>query len=286
MIEAESANFEVTMMCRVLGVSRSGYFYWRKSSKAEERAQRHSELLDTIEEVHLDSHGIYGSPRIHFVLSSQGVQTSVNTVARLMQSAGIAGRVRRKYRTTTDSDHGRAVARNVLKRDFGASEPDSVWCTDITAVPTKSGFVYLAVVIDVATRLVVGWSMERHMKTSLVVAALEQALAWREPAQGIIHHSDRGTQYTSKRYRKLLKTHDIRCSMSRKGNCWDNALMESFFGSYKQEWAHHYEYAGLVAARASAFEYIERFYNRHRLHSSLGYRTPAAVDAAVSEAVA
>ena len=203
-----------------------------------------------------------------------------------MRHAGIVGRVKRRYRATTDSSHSERIARNVLQRDFGTSELDSVWCADISAVPTRSGFVYLAVVIDVATRLVVGWSMERHMETSLIQQALKNALRWRKPAKGILHHSDRGSQYASKKYRRLLKSKRIRCSMSRKGNCWDNALMESFFGSFKQEWAHHHDYEGLVPARRSAFEYIELFYNRRRLHSSLGNRTPAEVDKARSRAAA
>ena len=274
------------MMCRLLDVSRSAYYHWVNSDKPEQRAHRHSELLAKIERAHQDSHGIYGSPRVHAVLSRHRVRVSVNTVARLMRHAGIVGRVKRRYRATTDSNHSQRIAKNVLKRDFCTLEPDSVWRADITAVPTRSGFVYLAVVIDVATRLVVGWSMERHMETSLVVQAMDNALRWREPATGIIHHSDRGSQYASKKYRGLLKSMGIRCSMSRKGNCWDNALMESFFGSFKQEWAHHHDYEGLVPARKSAFEYIEVFYNRQRLHSSLGNRTPTEIDTARSGAAA
>lgn len=287
MIEAEKATYSIRMMCRILEVSPSAFYHWRSTiDKAAARAAERSELVDQIEQVHEQSFGIYGSPRVCKQLARDGVEVSVNTVARRMRETGLVGRVRRKFKATTDSAHSRPIASNALNRDFSTKTPDSVWCTDITYVRTDSGFVYLAVVLDLATRLVVGWSMQRNMETSLVMNALSNALAVRRPAEGIIHHSDRGSQYASKAYRELLERNGIKCSMSRKGNCWDNAVMESFFGSYKQEWADHHRYGGLLAARSSAQGYIEAFYNRNRLHSSIGYRTPAEVDAASTRGAA
>lgn len=287
MIAAEKANYSVRMMCRVLEVSPSAFYHWEASQKeAAAREAKRADLVTEIERVHEQSFGIYGSPRVHEQLKRDGIVTSVNTVARRMKDAGIKGRVKRRFKVTTDSSHSNSVARNHLKRQFNVDTPDSVWCTDITYVRTASGFVYLAVVLDLATRLVVGWSMQRNMETPLISAALKNALAVRKPAENLLHHSDRGTQYTSGEYRKLLKENGIKASMSRKGNCWDNAVTESFFGSYKQEWAHHHQYSGLAEARSSAQGYIEAFYNRRRLHSSLGYRTPAEVDAEWTRAAA
>jgi len=287
MIAAEKANYSVRMMCRALEVSSSAFYHW--GSGKEEAATREADraaLVTEIERVHGQSFGIYGSPRVHEQLQREGVIASVNTVARRMKDAGIKGRVRRRCKKTTDSSHSNSVARNHLNRQFDVDIPDSVWCTDITYVRTASGFVYLAVVLDLATKLVVGWSMQRHMETTLVADALRNALAVRKPGANLLHHSDQGTQYTSAEYRRLLKENGIKASMSRKANCWDNAVMESFFGSYKQEWANHHSYDGLVEARLSAQGYIEAFYNRRRLHSSLGYRTPAEVDAEWTRAAA
>jgi len=178
--------------------------------------------------------------------------------------------------------HNHQIAPNELNRQFQADSSDSVWCADITFVPTANGFVYLAAIIDLATRMIVGWSMATHMRTELVEGALLNALAHRRPAATLVHHSDRGSQYASHTYRDLLERNGITCSMSRAGDCWDNAVIESFFGTYKQEWAHHHRWSGLLDSRASTHDYIEVFYNRQRLHSSLGYRTPAEVDALVA----
>jgi putative transposase len=199
-----------------------------------------------------------------------------------MRRNGLRGKVRRRFRKATDSSHKHPVAKNSLNRQFAPKSKDSAWCADITYLWTLSGWVYLAAIIDLTTRMIVGWSMANHMRTELVEQALENALASRAPAEELVHHSDRGSQYASATYRKLLEQHGIKCSMSRKGNCWDNAVIESFFGSFKQEWAHHHRWSGLVDARAATHDYIEVFYNRRRIHSALGYRTPAEADEAVA----
>jgi len=199
-----------------------------------------------------------------------------------MKAAGLRGRVRRRFKTTTNSRHGQAIAPNILRREFTAESSDSVWCADITYIPTSAGWVYMAAIIDLATRLIVGWSMASHLRTELVESALRNALTSRAPASRLLHHSDRGTQYASASYRGLLEQHAIECSMSRAGDCYDNAVIESFFGSFKQEWAHHHRWSGLADARAGTHDYIEVFYNRQRLHSSLGFRTPAEADQAAA----
>lgn len=265
-------------MCRVLGVSRSGWYDWRSRVRPSERELRDSELLQRIRGIHAASRGTYGSPRVHAQLVRDGVHVGEERVARLMRADGLRGRVRRRFRATTDSKHAEPVAPNVLNREFTAKTSDSVWCADITAIWTASGWVYLAAVLDLATRMVVGWSMARHMRTELVEGALVSALSWRRPAERLVHHSDRGSQYASRSYRDLLAEHGIECSMSRKGDCYDNAAMESFFGTFKQELAFHVSWQGLVDARAATHDYIEVFYNRQRIHSSLGYRTPAEAD--------
>lgn len=215
---------------------------------------------------------------MHAQLVRDGVAGGKDRVARLMQRAGIQGRVRRRFKTTTDSQHDRPIAPNTVNREFTASSSDAVWCADITYIWTASGWVYLAAIIDLATRMIVGWSMATHMRTELVEIALLNALTSRAPAARLVHHSDRGSQYASTSYRALLEQHGIECSMSRAGDCFDNAVIESFFGTYKQEWAQHQRWSGLVDARGSTHDYIEVFYNRQRLHSALGYRTPAEAD--------
>jgi transposase InsO family protein len=219
---------------------------------------------------------------VHAQLVRDGVDVGEERVARLMQADGLRGRVRRRFKATTDSKHAKPIAPNVLNREFTAKSSDSVWCADITSIWTASGWVYLAAIIDLATRMIVGWSMARHMRTELVESALRNALTSRVPASTLVHHSDRGSQYASASYRALLALHGIECSMSRKGDCWDNAVMESFFGTYKQELAHHESWNGLLDSRAATHDYIEVFYNRQRLHSTLGYRTPAEVDETVA----
>jgi transposase InsO family protein len=243
---------------------------------------RDVELLERIREIHAASRETYGSPRVHAQLLRDGVEVGKDRVARLMKADGLQGRVRRRFKATTDSRHDRPVAPNTLNREFSAESSDSVWCADITYIPTAAGFVYLAAIIDMATRMIVGWSMANHMRTELVEGALWNALAARAPASRLVHHSDRGSQYASRSYRALLEQHDIECSMSRPGDCYDNAVIESFFGTYKQEWAHHHRWSGLVEARAATHDYVDVFYNRQRLHSALGYRTPVEADEAAA----
>ena len=190
--------------------------------------------------------------------------------------------MRRRFTSTTDSRHAKPVAPNTLNRDFQAKSSDSVWCADITYIPTSAGWVYLAAIIDLSTRMIVGWSMANHMRTELVESALQNALSSRQPASKLLHHSDRGTQYASASYRGLLERHGIECSMSRTGDCYDNAVIESFFGTFKQEWVHHHRWSSLDEARAATHDYIEVFYNRQRIHSSLEYRTPAEADEAAA----
>lgn len=271
------------MMCAALEVSRSGYLAWRDRPAVTERDKAQGELTGKIEVIHAASRGTYGSPRVHATLVRDGVSVSEKTVARRMREVGLRGRVHRRFKVTTKSKDGDRFEPNLLNREFSQETPDSVWCTDIKAVWTDTGWVYLAAVIDLATRLIVGWSMERHMETSLVVAAFEDALQRRQPAPVLVHHSDRGSQFTSDDYRKLLEEHGVTVSMSRKGDCWDNAVMESFFGTYAQELVLHRRFRGLADARQGTFEYIELFYNTNRIHSSLGYRTPAEVDKALAQ---
>ncbi|MEZ5973290.1 MAG: IS3 family transposase [Planctomycetota bacterium] len=278
-MEAEKAKLPVAVMCRALGVSRSGYYSFKADPNGK-RAARDSVLLTHIRRIHKESRGTYGSPRVHAQLLREGISAGKHSVARVMRSHEITWKARRAYKSTTQSRHDLAIPDNILNREFSVESKDSVWCADITPIRTKRGWVYLAAIIDLATRLIVGWKMDSYMRSDLVESALKNALAWREPAQDLIHHSDRGRQYASFSYQSLLLKHGIRCSMSRIGDCWDNAVMESFFGTYKQELQHHAKWENLAEARAATMEYIEIFYNRKRLHSTLGYRTPREVDEA------
>jgi putative transposase len=269
-------------MCRALGVSRSGYYAWltRKPSAAELRRE---ELTEEIVTIHAEVKGRYGSPRIHAELVARGHECCANFVARLMRQAGIAAKTKRKFKQTTDSNHAMPVAPNVLDRQFDPDEPNASWAADITYIPTREGWLYLAVVEDLFSRAVVGWSMDATMASRLVVDALEMALARRLTLKGssaLVAHSDRGSQYASEHYQRRLAEERIGCSMSRRGDCWDNAPMESFFASLKKELVHHEDYATRDQARASIFEYIEAFYNRVRRHSSLGYVAPAEYERA------
>lgn len=278
----EKANYPIALMCRVLGVSRSGYYDWCDRARPTPRELLDDELVEKIRRIHADSRETYGSPRVHARLVRDGIEVGKERVARLMRQSGIQGRVRRRFVVTTDSRHDRPVAPNTLERQFQQESSDSVWCADITYLWTLAGWVYLAAIIDLATRKIVGWSMARHMRTELVECALLNALACRAPAARLVHHSDRGSQYASASYRALLEQHGIECSMSRAGDCYDNAVIESFFGTFKQEWAHHQRWSGLADARAATHDYIEVFYNRQRLHSALGYRTPDEADDAAA----
>ena len=274
---AEEAHYPVALMCRVLGVSRSGLYAWRARGPSQ-RAAADAALSIRIRQIHVDSRGIYGSPRVHRELRRDGVRIGRKRVERLMQRQGLRGLVRRRFRRTTDSAHDHPIAPNTLNRRFGVQGPDRLWAGDITNLRTATGLCYLAVVIDLYSRLVVGWALAEHMRTELVEAALEGALGWRRPVSKALHHSDRGSQYASEAYRSKLASHGIEASMSRRGDCYDNAVVESFFGTLKQELAHHACWQDAGEARAAIHDYIEVFYNRRRLHSALGYRTPIEVD--------
>ena len=228
-----------------------------------------------IVEIHRRSRSTYGSPRIHGELQAQECAVGRKRVARLMRAQGITARLPRRYRCTTDSQHTLAVADNLLNRSFTVHRPDVAWATDITYIWTWEGWVYLAVVIDLFSRRVVGWSMAEHMRTALVLNALTMALGHRVPEGELVHHSDRGSQYASDAYRTALRDHGITCSMSRKGDCWDNAVVESFFGTLKTELIHRRSWPSRRQVRLAVAEYIELFYNRQRRHSFLGYRSPA-----------
>ena len=258
--------------CDVLGVSRSGYYAWRDRPDGA-RATRRAGLAAKVRAVHEANRRVYGSPRVHAALAASGERACENTVARVMREQEIRARTSRAFvPRTTDGRHEQPVAANVLGRRFDADRPDRKWAADITYVPTGQGWLYLAGVIDLCSRKVVGWSMADHLRTGLVADALNMALARRGPAPGLVHHSDRGVQYASDDYQHLLQTHGAACSMSGKGDCWDNAVMESFWGTLKRELVDHERYATREQARASIFEYVEVFYNRHRLHSYLPAR--------------
>jgi putative transposase len=257
-----------------LEVSESGFHAWRSRGPSEADRKREA-LVEAIRLVHAEVKGRYGSPRMTAELNARGRACSENTVAKLMSDNGIRAKTCRRFVRTTDSRHGLAVADNLLGRDFAPRGPNLAWVADITYIPTADGWLYLAAVEDLFSRMVVGWSMAEHMESRLVVDALDMALRRRRPAEGLMAHSDRGSQYASDHYRRLMAKHGIECSMSGKGQCWDNAPMESFFASLKKELVHHERYTAREDAKASIFEYIESFYNRVRLHSSLGFLSPA-----------
>ena len=275
-IEERRAEWPVMTLCRVLEVSRAGFYAWRSREPSEAQTRR-ATLTEQVTRIHAEAKARYGSPRMQAELVGRGHACCVNTVARVMREAGIAAKTKRKFRQTTDSNHPHPVAENVLDRQFDPAEPNASWVADVTYVPTREGWLYLAVVVDLFSRLVVGWSMAATMTSRLVVDALEMALSGRRPegSSGLVAHSDRGSQYASEHYRRRLGEERITCSMSRRGNCWDNAPMESFFASLKKELVHDENYATRDEATASIFEYIEAFYNRVRRHSSLGYVAPA-----------
>lgn len=273
-IEGHRDEFPVTRMCTVLQVSASGYYAWHKRP-ASQREQDNQKLVERIKAIHAESRETYGSPRIHAELIAQDIKCNKKRVERLMRVNDIRAKQHRRRRVkTTDSDHNLPVAPNVLNRQFQADAPNQKWVTDITYIPTDEGWLYLAVVLDLFARRVVGWSMASTLCTSLVENALLMAVADRHPEAGLIHHSDRGSQYASGEYQTLLNTHQMVISMSRTGNCYDNAPMESFFGTLKTELIHHRHYRTRSAARQDIFEYIEVFYNRKRRHSSVDYLSP------------
>jgi len=260
-------------------VSESGYHAWaaRAPSAGDERRGK---LVAAIEAIHAEVKGRYGSPRMTAELNARGHECSENTVARLMREHGIRAKAPRRFVRTTDSRHGLPVAENVLDREFDPAEPNAAWAADITYIPTADGWLYLAVVEDLFSRMIVGWSMAETMGSRVVVDALEMAVRKRLPGDGLVAHSDRGSQYASDHYRRVLGRHGITCSMSRVAQCWDNAPVESFFATLKRELVHDEHYTTREQARASIFEYLEVFYNRVRRHSSLGFVSPAEFERA------
>jgi putative transposase len=262
-------------MCRVLSVSSSGYYAWRRR-RPSARQKANEAIVERMREIHAESDATYGSPRVHAELAAQGIECNKKRVERLMRVHHIQARQRKRWRPrTTDSNHRLPVAPNVLAQEFACEAPNEKWVTDITYIGTEEGWLYLAAVMDLCSRRIVGWSMARRLTSKLVKDALKLAVAQRQPGPGLLHHSDRGSQYASADYRVLLTAWGMEASMSRKGNCYDNAAMESFFGTLKSERVHHRRYRTRAEARQDILHYIEIFYNRKRLHSAIGYVSPA-----------
>lgn len=273
-VSDEKACFSVNALCSVLQVSTSGYYAWCKRKTCQTK-HNDAALLKIIKLIFSTSRETYGSPRVHATLLAQGHQVGKNRVARLMRENALVVRPKRGYRcSTTQADPNNAVARNKLDRDFTASNANEKWVTDVTFIPTDEGWLYLASVLDLYNREVIGWAMSAHNDEALTLGALDMALEANNPPRGLLHHSDRGSNYTSKDYCKALTKRGIKLSMSRKGNCWDNAVAESFFATIKKELIHRFKYSTRREAAAAIFEYIEVFYNRIRKHSKLGYTSP------------
>ena len=273
-IDRHRDQYPVRMMCGALSVSRSGYYAWRSRPESE-RAQIDRKLTDVIRWIHNRSKGVYGAPRICEELKAEGFHHGRHKIARLMRQAGLKGCPHRRFKVTTQSDPSHPVAKNLLQQDFTAEAPNRRWASDITYIPTQQGWLYLAVVIDLYSRRIVGWSMDRWMSRHLVIDAISMALGGRDPGGKLVHHSDRGVQYTCDDFRNLLEQNGIECSMSAKGNCYDNAVVESFFGLLKRERVNRTRYRTREEARADVFDYIECFYNRKRRHGYLGNISPA-----------
>lgn len=281
-ISQHKKRFTIKQMCRVLDVSISGY-YGQREREPGSRAKRNKDIKQAVQQLYDEHHGIYGSYKIADLMQQRDDVESAcrNTVAAAMRDLGLKSKVCKRYKpSATTADPSKKPADNVLDRDFQADRPNQKWVTDITYIHTALGWVYLAAVLDLFSRKIVGWSMSNSLSTGLVSDALRDAIEARQPSPGLLHHSDRGCQYTSDGYQKTLATLGIVCSMSRTGNCYDNAVMERFFWSLKQEWTNHELFADLPAARISVFKYIETFYNQIRIHQTLGYQTPNAFEEA------
>ncbi len=261
------------MMCGALKVSRSGYYAWR-SRPISDRASTDRMLTDSIRQIHRQSKGVYGAVKIRAELKAQGQRYGRHKIARLMRLAGLEGCPSRRFKTTTQSVPHHDKAANLLNQNFTAAAPDHRWASDITFINTQQGWLYLAVVMDLYSRRIIGWSMDQWISRHLVIDALNMALGVREPSDQLIHHSDRGAQYTSDDFRDALEKHGIQCSMSGRGNCYDNAVVESFFGLLKRERVNRARYRTRDEARADIFDYIECFYNRKRRHGYVGYLSP------------
>jgi putative transposase len=265
-------------MCRVLEVSSSGFYDWLGRPESS-RSRRHRYLATQIRQIHIENRRIYGSPRIHGELVDRGEKVGKNTVAHLMRKHNIQSKVHRRFIATTDSRNTKKPAENILNQEFRAKRPNQKWVSDVTFIPTRKGWLYLAAIMDLYSRFIIGWSMGTQNNTELIENALEMASGCRGGAtKGVLLHSDQGVQYASTSYQNLLHKLGIMCSMSRKGNCWDNAPMESFFHSLKTEWVVFEDYKTRSEARSSLFSYIELFYNRKRRHSSIGNQSPMAFE--------
>jgi putative transposase len=285
LIDAEKASYPISLLCRVLRVSRSGYYDW-KDRPPSNRDRENAALTEKINEIHSRSRQIYGCPRVHAELRALGVRCSRKRVARLMRKAGLRGCLRGRKKRTTRQDKHAVPAPDLVKRNFCAMALDKLWTADITYVHTQEGFVYLAFILDAYSRKVVGWSMASHLRTELVVDALEMALWRRKPDAGLIHHTDRGAQYTALSFGKRLEEAGVVASMGRTGSALDNAISESFVASLKTELLYGHRFLSRKAARTAVFDYIEGFYNRVRRHSSLGYLSPSDYEQATMEEVA
>ncbi|TNF98446.1 MAG: IS3 family transposase [Gammaproteobacteria bacterium] len=273
-IERHRSHYPVRMMCQALQVSRSGYYAWRTRPESQ-RTKTDRLLMPKIQQIHQQSKGVYGAPRIRAELKAVGHHHGRHKITRLMRLAGLRGCPQRRFKVTTQSDPSHPVAKNLIQQDFTAKRANQRWAADITYIATQQGWLYLAIVMDLYSRRIVGWSMDRWMGRHLVIDALKMALGRRDPDNQLIHHSDRGAQYTSDDFRDELDKHGIQCSMSAKGNCYDNAVVESFFGVLKRERVNRVRYRTRDDACADIFDYIECFYNRKRRHSYLGYISPA-----------
>lgn len=277
LVDAEKAHYPIEILCDVLGVSRSGFYAWRKR-KPSCRATKRARLAAEIAAVHKKSKRRYGSPRIHRELREKGVRVSRKTIESVMREKGIVARHKRRFRRTTDSNHAHPIAPNLVARDFKPTAPNQVWAGDVTYIATDEGWAYLAVLIDLFSRRVVGWAISETNDTELALAALSQAVRGRLVPVGLVHHTDRGSPYASADYRAALAARGMVASMSRKGNCWDNAPSESFFATLRVELVDDERYATRAAATASIGDYIENFYNTERLHSFLDYVSPIAFE--------
>lgn len=277
-IQEHDRRYPIRLMCRALAVSAAGYYVWRSRSESARTIQTRI-LLSAIRVLHEESRETYGSPRIWRALREQGHQVGEHRVARLMRQANLQAKTVSKWRVTTDSAHRFPVVANHLNRQFTVAAPNQVWAGDLTYIWTREGWLYLAILLDLYSRAVVGWAMGARLTEELTQHALQMALHWRQPKPGLLHHSDRGSQYAANAYQQRLRAAGITGSMSRRGNCWDNACVESFFGTLKRELIHHRQYHTREEATQEIFEYLEVFYNRQRRHSTLGYRSPAEFEA-------
>jgi len=272
-IKQHDIEFPIAAMCEVLQVSDSGY-YGHLKHKPSVSQQRRQSIAQAAARFYFDSNRIYGYRKVYEDLQCASIDCCRETVRRIMRRIGLYSRVKRRFVHTTDSSHNMAVAQNILDRDFTADAVNTKWAADITYVPTEQGWLYFAAVMDLYSRRIIGWSMSGQIDSKLVTDALRMAISQRKPQAGLVHHSDRGVQYACEDFQEMLKSNGIICSMSRRGNCWDNACMESFFGSFKMEWMRDKKYISFEEAKKDIFKYVELFYNRRRRHASLGYVSP------------